>query len=77
MINNLPAIVKTQKERFGNMQNIANLIFDKGTEEVKLVKFCRMVYHRKRFSISEIERLCKIFEITPNDLFCDINSVGI
>lgn len=77
MKNNLPSIVKTQKERFDNMQNIANLIFDKGTEEVKLVKFCRMVYHRKRFSISEIERLCKIFEITPNDLFCDINSVGI
>ena len=75
MQNNLPSIVKTQKERFGNMQNIANLIFDKGNEEVKLVKFCRMVYHRQRFSISEIERLCKIFEITPNDLFCDIRTM--
>lgn len=75
MKNNLPVIVKTQKERFGTLQNIANLIFDRGTEEVKLVKFCRMVYHRKRFSISEIERLCKLFEITPNDLFCDISTM--
>lgn len=75
MNNNLPSIVKMQKKRFGSMQNIANLIFDKGSEDVKLVKFCRMVYHRQRFSITEIERLCKLFEITPNDLFCDISTM--